>query len=202
MAPIKMGGGSSQYRFAVLGKIVRHMRHRHMAGEDMALKLDEMHDETNPLDVCRKIKRWLSTQSLKKNPKIDARESDPETPYYGPEYTYLFNLPYNIKNEKKLLRLVQDYDHKGIGGVFMEDLQELLPRCDKIIQLLLDDDKILVLKTANKKNVVLLRENAEQLQVHVDEEFQKLWCSIAVDSLDDMKIEEYLEKTGFAFMQN
>ena len=39
------------------------------------------------------------------------------------------------------------------------------------------------------------------LQFHVDDEFQKLWRSIAVDSLDDMKIEEYLEKTGFAFMQ-
>ena len=39
------------------------------------------------------------------------------------------------------------------------------------------------------------------LQFPVDEEFQKLWRSIAVDSLDDMKIEEYLEKTGFAFMQ-
>ena len=39
------------------------------------------------------------------------------------------------------------------------------------------------------------------LKFHVDDEFQKLWRSIAVDSLDDMKIEEYLEKTGFAFMQ-
>ena len=35
----------------------------------------------------------------------------------------------------------------------------------------------------------------------MDEEFQKLWRSVAVDGLDDMKIEEYLEKTGFAFMQ-
>ena len=47
MAQIKMGGGSSQYKFAVLSKIVRHMRHRHMEGEDMPLKLDEMLDETN-----------------------------------------------------------------------------------------------------------------------------------------------------------
>ena len=47
MAQIKMGGGSSQFKFAVLSKIVRHMRHRHMEGEDMPLKLDEMLDETN-----------------------------------------------------------------------------------------------------------------------------------------------------------
>ena len=99
------------------------MRHRPMEGDDMPLKLDEIHDETNQLDVSRKIKRWLSTESLRKNQKIHARESDHETLDYGPEYTYLFNPPYNIKI-KKLLRLLHDYDQKDLVGVFMEDLQE------------------------------------------------------------------------------
>jgi hypothetical protein len=48
----------------------------------------------------------------------------------------------------------------------MEDLVESLPRCDKIIQRLLDDDKILVINAADKKKVVFLRENAEKLQVN------------------------------------
>lgn len=30
----------------------------------------------------------------------------------------------------------------------------------------------------------------------VDEEFQKLWRSVAVDAMDDAKIDEYLEKQG------
>ena len=47
MAQIRTGSGSSQFRFAVLSKIVRHMKHRHMEGEDMPLKLDEILDETN-----------------------------------------------------------------------------------------------------------------------------------------------------------
>ena len=59
------------------------------------------------LDVSSKIKLWLSTEALKQNPKIDARESGHETPDYGPEYTYLFKPPYNIKNKKMLLRLLQ-----------------------------------------------------------------------------------------------
>ena len=71
-----------------------------MEGEDMHLNLDKIHDETNQVDVSRKIKLWISTEALQKNPKIDARESDPETPYYSPECTYLFNAPYNIKNKK------------------------------------------------------------------------------------------------------
>ena len=52
-----------------------------------------------------------------------------------------------------------------MGGIYLEDLQESLPRCDKIINRLLDDNKILVINAADKKKVVFLRENAEKLQV-------------------------------------
>ena len=50
-----MGEGSLQYRFAVLGKIVRHMRQRRVDGEYIFLKLDEILDETNQLEVGIKI---------------------------------------------------------------------------------------------------------------------------------------------------
>jgi len=36
----------------------------------------------------------------------------------------------------------------------------------------------------------------------VDDEFQKLWRSVAVDGIDDVKIEEYLEKQGIRSMQD
>ena len=196
------GGGSSQYKFSVLSKIVRHMRHRHMEGEDQALTLEEVLDETNQLDVTNKVKLWLSTEALKNNPKIEARETGQVTQEYGPQYTYMFKPPYNIRNRKMLVRLLQDYDRRGLGGIFMEDLQESLPRCEKIISRLLDDDKILVINAADKKKVVFLKDNSEKLQMNVDEDFQKLWNSTKVDCLDEMKIEEYLEKTGFAFMQD
>ena len=48
------GGGSSQYKFAVLTKIVRHMKHRHMEGEDQALNLEEILDETNQVQRVNK----------------------------------------------------------------------------------------------------------------------------------------------------
>lgn len=35
----------------------------------------------------------------------------------------------------------------------------------------------------------------------VDEEFKKLWRSIPVDSMDDAKIEEYLEKQGRVYFR-
>lgn len=53
----KTATGSSQYRFGVLAKIVKHMRKRHQEGETYPLTLEEILDETNQLDVGNKVKQ-------------------------------------------------------------------------------------------------------------------------------------------------
>jgi len=64
-------GSSSQYKFGVLARIVRHMKSRHMDGEDHPLTLEEILDETNQLDVSSKTRMWLQNEALKQNPKIE-----------------------------------------------------------------------------------------------------------------------------------
>jgi len=197
----QLGGQSSAYKFGVLTKIVRHMKTRHMAGEDQPLTIDDILDETRQLDVTSKIKQWLESEALLSNPKISAKQSrmTPE----GPQYTYLFKPPYEIASKKQLLRLLEKHDRQGLGGIFYEDLQESLPRCEKIINILMDQERITVIdRGADKKKVVFLRDLSEKMQFCPDQEFQKLWRSVGVESMDDLKIEDYLAKTGFAFMQD
>jgi len=200
MAQMKqLGGQSSAYKFGVLTKIVRHMKTRHMAGEDQPLTLEDILDETRQLDVTSKIKLWLSSEALNSNPKISASER--MTPD-GPQYTYLFKPPFEISSKKMLIRLLEKYDRQGLGGIFMEDLQESLPRCEKIINILLDQDRIIVInRGADKKKVVFLRDISEKMQFAPNEEFTRLWRSVAVTDMDDNKIEDYLYKTGFAVNQ-
>ena len=49
--------GSSQYKFGVLAKIVKHMKSRHQEGDDHPLTMEEILDETNQLDVGSKVKQ-------------------------------------------------------------------------------------------------------------------------------------------------
>lgn len=56
----KTATGSSQYRFGVLAKIVKHMRTRHQDGDMHPLTLEEILDETNQLDVGTKVKQVIS----------------------------------------------------------------------------------------------------------------------------------------------
>ena len=197
----QMGGQSSAYKFGVLTKIVRHMKARHMSGEDQPLTLEEVLDETSQLDVTTKVRQWLQTEALINNPKISASQSrmTPE----GPQYTFLFKPPFDISTRKGLLRLLEKHDRQGKGGIFYEDLMESLPRGEKIVNILLDQDRVIVLdRGADKKKVVFLKDISEKMQFDPDPEFKKLWRTVAVESMDDSKIEDYLSKTGFAFMQD
>lgn len=48
--------GSSQYRFGVLAKIVKHMKTRHQDGDDHPLSIEDILDETNQLDIGSSVK--------------------------------------------------------------------------------------------------------------------------------------------------
>jgi len=58
--------GSSQYRFGVLAKIVKHMKTRHQDGDDHPLTLEDILDETNQLDIGISVKNVNKVYFVKK----------------------------------------------------------------------------------------------------------------------------------------
>jgi len=190
----QMGAGGSQFKFGVLTKIVRHMKTRHMEGEDQPLTLEEILDETHQLDVDSKTKYWLSTEALKSNPKISHS--------LGPQgTTYLFKPPFSILTKKALMKLLKVYSIKGKGGIMLDDLQESLPKCESIIRKLEDNGDIWIIpRPQDKKKVVYYHDDGDDFEV--SEDFVKLWRSVTVDGKDDINIDEYLTKNGITSMQD
>jgi len=187
----KTATGSSQYRFGVLAKIVKHMRTRHQEGDQHPLTLEEILDETNQLDVGNKVKMWLQSEALQNNPKIEVT----------PDGKFLFKAMYKLKDRKSLLKLLKQQDLKGLGGVLLEDVQESLPHAEKALKTLQNQNEIIfVTRPTDKKKILFYNDRTASLPV--DEEFQKLWRSVAVDAMDDAKIDEYLEKQGIRSMQD
>uniref|UniRef100_H3CHT1 Transcription initiation factor IIE subunit beta n=1 Tax=Tetraodon nigroviridis TaxID=99883 RepID=H3CHT1_TETNG len=179
---------SSGYRFG-LAKIVNYMKTRHQNGDTHFLTLDEILDETKLLDITLKQKQWLmneQSKALLNNPKIEVRDG-----MYG------FKPKYNLKDKKALLRLLDKHDQLGLGGVLLDDVEEGLPNFAKAIKAL--GDQIIFVTRPDKKKILFY--NDKHCQFTVDEEFQKLWRSIPVDSIDEEKIEEYLKRQGISSMQ-
>ncbi|KAJ4444813.1 hypothetical protein ANN_06610 [Periplaneta americana] len=69
------------------------------------------------------------------------------------------------------------HDLKCLEGILLEDVQESLPHCDKTLKALQNE----IIYTSS---------------LPVYDEFQKLWHSVAVESLDDLK------KQGIRSMQD
>lgn len=177
---------SSGYKFGCLAKIVNYMKTRHQNGDTHFLTLDEILDETKLLDIRMNQKQWLMNEALVSNPKIEVRDG-----------TYGFKPKYNLKDKKALLRLLDKHDQLGLGGVLLEDVEEGLPNSAKAIKAL--GDQIIFVTRPDKKKILFY--NDKHCQFAVDEEFQKLWRSVPVDSIDEEKIEEYLKKQGISSMQ-
>ncbi|XP_015911962.1 general transcription factor IIE subunit 2 [Parasteatoda tepidariorum] len=185
----KTYGGSSQNNFGILAKIVKHMKTRHLSGDTYPLSLEEILDETNQLDIGIRQKNWLMNEALQNNPKLQVNA----------EGKYLFKPPYNIKDKRGLLKLLDKHDQRGLGGISLDDIEESIPNVEKALKSL-GDNIIQITQPMNKKKVLFY--NDKSTQFTVDEEFQKLWRSVAVDGLDDEKIEEYLQKQGITSMQD
>lgn len=160
------------------------------------------------------MKQWLQTEALVKNPKIEVTSDG----------RFVFKAMYKIKDKKSLLRLLKQQDLKGLGGILLEDIQESLPHCDKHLKVninaiilicrcnmtaifikiyqfqSLQNEILFITRPLDKKKIVFY--NDKTAQFPIDDEFQKLWRSVAVDAMDDQKIDEYLEKQGIRSMQD
>jgi len=185
-------GASSQYKFGVLARIVRHMKTRHMEGEDHPLTLEEILDETNQLDVSSKTRQWLMSEALNNNPKIKVTDDGGR---------YMFKAPFELRDKKSLIKLLKRRDLNGEGGVYYDDINESLPRAEKIVQSLTGDGKIIQIpRPCDKKKVLFYYDHTTDFDL--DDEFIKQWRSVSVDGVDDSKIEEYLDKQGIRSMQD
>ncbi|KAK3597913.1 hypothetical protein CHS0354_042251 [Potamilus streckersoni] len=188
----KTAQGSSQYKFSILTKIVKHLKTKHQEGDSYGLEIDEILDETNLLDIGSKNKHWLITEALVNNPKVRVIEED------GMK-KYAFLPKYKIRDKKGLLNLLKNQDLHGYGGILMDDIEESLPNMLKVLKQL-DKQITYVTRPSDKKKVLFY--NDRYCQFIVDEEFQKQWRAVSVEGQDERKIEEYLEKQGIKSMQD
>ncbi|XP_006253293.1 transcription initiation factor IIE subunit beta isoform X2 [Rattus norvegicus] len=151
---LKALSGSSGYKFGVLAKIVNYMKTRHQRGDTHPLTLEEILDETQHLDIGLKQKQWLMTEALVNNPKIEVVDGK-----------YAFKPKYNLKDKKALLRLLDNHDQRGLGGILLEDIEEGLPNSQKAVKAL--GDQILFVSRPDKKKILFF--NDKSCQFSVDE---------------------------------
>lgn len=80
------------------------------------------------MDVGSRLKQWLQQEALVSNPKIEVTDDG----------KYAFKPPYNVKDRKTLLRLLDRHDQRGLGGINLDDIRESMANVDGTLKKLGD----------------------------------------------------------------
>ncbi|KAJ4443432.1 hypothetical protein ANN_05101 [Periplaneta americana] len=116
---------------------------------------------------------------------------------YDDDVDMLGENPQTIRETREFY--LKQHDLKSLEGILLEDAQESLPHCDKTLKAL-QNEIIYISRPIDKKKIAFYNNKTAALPVY--DEFQKLWRSVTVENMDDLKIENYLEKRGIRSMQD
>lgn len=95
------------------------------------------------MDIGVRHKQWLQQEALISNPKIDVTDDG----------KYAFKPPYNVKDRKSLLRLLERHMQRGLGGIYLEDIRESMANADDVLKKL--GDNILYITRPTDKKVCI-----------------------------------------------
>ncbi|VDM30292.1 unnamed protein product [Hydatigera taeniaeformis] len=177
----------NQGKFALLSRIVKYMRRRHLERELHPLSVEEILEELQLYDTPRSDIVWLENEALPNNPKIATT----------PDKKFKFKPRYDIRSRNDLYQLLKRHETRGLGGIYLDDICEAIPDAEKVIQSL--GDTIVQVTTPHDKKTVLFF-NDKSFDLNVEDEFKQLWRAVSVEGVHEGKIEEYLHRNGIMSM--
>ena len=77
---------------------------------------------------------------------------------------FCFKPVYKIKDKKSLLRLLKQHDLKGLGGILLDDVQESLPHCEKVLKNRASEI-IFIIRPIDKKKILFYNDRTANFQV-------------------------------------
>lgn len=118
--------------------------------------------------------QFLQTEALRDNPKLEVFED-------GLRFSY--KPVYKLKDGKSLLKLLKQQDLKGLGGVMLDDIQESLPHCDKVLKARANEI-VYITRPTDKKKILFYNDRSANLNVSfIGQNIEQLYPEIGIDYL-------------------
>ena len=175
-----ISNGESKNTFSLLTKIVNHMRDRHRSGQTHHLNLEEILQELK-MEVSPNIKKWLDTEALQNNVKIDVVQGN----------YYLYKPELKIRGINGLKKILETQFSDEIGAISLESLEESIPNCARVLESI--KDSVVIINRPDKKGFVFKKVIGAPTPIK-DESFLQFWRTTSLEGMTDGKIEEVLRK--------
>lgn len=82
----------------------------------------------------------------------------------GDRTRFSFKPVYKLKDGKSLVKLLKQYDLKGLGGILLEEIQESLPHCEKVLKNRANEI-IYVTRSTDKKKILFYNDRTANITV-------------------------------------
>lgn len=99
--------------------------------------------------------QWLQTEALQENVKIEVSDD---------QMRFGFKPVFKLKDGKSLIKLLKQYDLKGLGGIMLEEIQESLPHCEKVLKTHAKSIQFITRPT-DKKKIVFYNDKSADITV-------------------------------------
>lgn len=80
---------------------------------------------------------------------------------------------FKLKDGKSLVKLLKQYDLKGFGGIMLEDVQESLPHCEKVLKHRANEI-IYITRPTDKKKILFYNDRTANISVSLMHLFVEL----------------------------
>ena len=78
----------------------------------------------------------------------------------------MFRAPFKLRDKKTLMKMLKRKDLNGEGGVYYDDVNESLAKCEKIVQTLTTDGKIIQIpRPCDKKKVLFYYDHSTDFDI-------------------------------------
>lgn len=141
-------------------------------------------DKTQNLNTCESDKNWLLNTALPNNPRITVN---------GDKFQY--KPIHDVYDRKSLLKLLENYNDNGYGGILIDDIRDSAVNADHLI-LALRNKMFHISRINDKKDVIFYFD--PQYVMGIEEDLVSLWKSINIESIDDRGIEKYLSMANIS----
>lgn len=77
---------------------------------------------------------------------------------------FSFKPVFKLKDGKSLVKLLKQYDLKGLGGILLEEIQESLPHCEKVLKARANEI-IYITRPTDKKKILFYNDKTANIMV-------------------------------------
>lgn len=73
---------------------------------------------------------------------------------------FAFRPVFKLKDGRSLLKLLKSYDLRGLGGIMLDEIQESLPHCEKVLKICAKHI-IFITRPTDKKKILFYNDKTE-----------------------------------------